>query len=104
MDLIDRQAAIDAVKAIKFGLWEIDIPSPTVPEYREHHEQVTELMGVCDCWIKKLTEYQSVQPDGIPLEWIDKHLEWLDSCDNDLAQLAIVSIRRMVELWKIDRT
>lgn len=46
----------------------------------------------------------SAQPDGIPLEWIDKHLEWLDNCDNDFAQLAKVSIRAMVDLWKKDRT
>ncbi len=46
----------------------------------------------------------SVQPDGIPLEWIDKHLEWLDNCDNDFAQLAKVSIRAMVEIWKKDKT
>ena len=45
----------------------------------------------------------SAQPDGIPLEWIDKHLEWLDNCDNDFAQLAKVSIKAMVELWKKDR-
>lgn len=43
------------------------------------------------------------QPDGISLEWINKHLEWLDNCDNDFAQLAKVSIRAMVELWKKDR-
>ena len=46
----------------------------------------------------------SAQPDGITLEWIDKHLEWLDNCDNDFAQLAKVSIRAMVEIWKKDRT
>ena len=42
------------------------------------------------------------QPDEIPLEWIDKHLEWLDNCDNDFAQLAKVGIKAMVELWKKD--
>ena len=41
----------------------------------------------------------SAQPDGIPLEWINKHLEWLDNCDNDFAQLAKVSIRAMVECY-----
>lgn len=46
----------------------------------------------------------STQPDGISLEWIDKHLEWLDNCDNDFAQLAKVGIRAMVDLWKKDRT
>lgn len=41
--------------------------------------------------------------DAVPVEWIDKHLEWLDNCDNDFAQLAKVSIKAMVELWKKDR-
>jgi len=43
------------------------------------------------------------QPDGISLEWIDKHLEWLDNCDNDFAQLAKVGIKAMVEIWKKDK-
>ena len=46
----------------------------------------------------------SVQPDVIPLEWITKHLEWLDNCDNDFAQLAKVGIRAMVEIWEKEKT
>ena len=51
----------------------------------------------------RIMQLPPAQPDGIPLEWIDKHLEWLDNCDNDFAQLAKVSIKAMVELWKKDR-
>lgn len=51
-----------------------------------------------------LKQLPSVQQEAISLEWIDKHLEWLDNCDNDFAQLAKVGIRAMVELWKKDRT
>ena len=80
-DLISRQAAIDAVAE---GL------KRTFVEYRDVAE-------------KMLNKVPSAQPDGIPLEWIDKHLEWLDNCDNDFAQLAKVSIKAMVELWKKDR-
>ena len=47
--------------------------------------------------------FPSAQPDGISLEWIDKHLEWLDNCDNDFAQLAKVGIKAMVEMWKKDK-
>ena len=54
----------------------------------------------CSNWDKWET---SEQPDGISLEWIDKHLEWLDNCDNDFAQLAKVGIRAMVEIWKRDK-
>ncbi len=53
--------------------------------------------------MEEIEKLPSAQPDGIPLEWIDKHLEWLDNCDNDFAQLAKVSIKAMVELWKKDR-
>lgn len=54
--------------------------------------------------INAMKSLPSAQLDGIPLEWIDKHLEWLDNCDNDFAQLAKVSIRAMVEIWKKDKT
>ena len=54
-------------------------------------------------WKEYIKALPSAQPDVIPLEWIDKHLEWLDNCDNDFAQLAKVSIKAMVELWKKDR-
>ena len=84
-DLISRQAAIDALTAL-------EEPAPTARH----------LSAIFDCEdaIKALP---SAQPDAIPLEWIAKHLEWLDNCDNDFAQLAKVSIKAMVELWKKDR-
>jgi len=53
---IEADRAIDALKAIRYGLWEIDIPSPTVPEYIEHHEQIKNMMEITDGWIKKLEE------------------------------------------------
>lgn len=56
MAYIDKKSAIDALKAIRYGLWEIDIPSPTVPEYVEHHEQIKNMMEITDGWIKKLEE------------------------------------------------
>lgn len=40
--------------------------------------------------------------DAVPVAWINKHLEWLDNCDNDFAQLAKVGIRGMLELWRKD--
>ena len=53
--------------------------------------------------IKFIKSLPPAQPDGISLEWIDKHLEWLDNCDNDFAQLAKVGIKAMVEIWKKDK-
>ena len=79
-DTISRTAAIDVVKSL-MGDYEL---SRTVQT--------------------GLHILPSAQPDGIPLEWIDKHLEWLDNCDNDFAQLAKVGIRAMVEIWKKDKT
>lgn len=40
---------------------------------------------------------------AIPIEWINKHLEWLDNCDNDFAQLATVAIRAMVKIWQSEQ-
>ena len=70
-DLISRKAAIDAIKAIKYGLWEIDIPSPTVPEYVEHHEQIANMMGVCDNWLERIGSLPSAQPEHrwIPVKY-----------------------------------
>ena len=55
VEMIDKKTCIDALKAIKHGLWEIDIPSPgNCPEYIEHHKQIQEMMGVVDNWIFRL--------------------------------------------------
>ena len=69
-------------------------------------DDLRDRMTVVDYWsvIERVKALPSAQPDGIPLEWIDKHLEWLDNCDNDFAQLAKVGIRAMVEIWKKDKT
>ena len=79
-DTISRQAAIGLIERMK--------------PYHQDADDIAEMIA----------NMPSAQPDGIPLEWIDKHLEWLDNCDNDFAQLAKVSIRAMVELWKKDKT
>lgn len=47
-----------------------------------------------------IMEYIDEVQYGISLEWINKHLEWLDSLDNEFAQLAKISIKTMVESWK----
>lgn len=59
-DFISKRTAIDALRAIKYGLWEIDIPSPTVPEYVEHHEQIKNMMEIVDGWIKRIKEEPAV--------------------------------------------
>ena len=44
--MVKKEDVRRAFDKIKLRLWEIDIPSPTVPEYIEHHEQVTDLMNL----------------------------------------------------------
>ena len=112
-DTISRQAAIDVVDSETVS---------TNPDHFKSSEKFIEFMDDADIasfgkwqWANgfntalvatkvQLKKLPSAQPDGIPLEWIDKHLEWLDNCDNDFAQLAKVSIRAMVEIWKKDKT
>ena len=62
-DSISRQAAIDALDEIRHALWEIDIPSPTVPEYVEHHEQVQSVWKLLDKKQKELYVLPSVHPE-----------------------------------------
>ena len=61
-DLISRQAAIDALDEIRHALREIDIPSPTVPEYIEHHEQIQSVWKLLDKKQKELYVMPSAQP------------------------------------------
>ena len=66
-EYIKKTSAIEAIKAIKYGLWEVDIPSPSCPEYVEHHEQITELMGICDKRIEMIQNMPSAN-EWIPVE------------------------------------
>lgn len=75
MPYIDKKSAIDALKAIRYGLWEIDIPSPTVPEYVEHHEQIKNMLEITDGWIKKLEE----QPTADVVE--RKKGKWIENTE-----------------------
>ena len=61
---------------------------------------VEDVKKVTDEVVKCLKALPTV--DAVPVSWINKHLEWLDNCDNDFAQLAKVSIRAMLELWGKD--
>lgn len=61
-DLINRETALRAIEEICFALWETDIPSPTVPEYIEHHEQVQRVMILAEKWGKKLRDAPDIQP------------------------------------------
>ena len=79
-DLISRQAAIEALDEIRHALWEIDIPSPTVPEYVEHHEQVQSVWKLLDKKKKELYVLSSAQPEIIRCKGC-KHWDGVDTCD-----------------------
>lgn len=51
-----NNVAKEAIKEIREMCWGYDIPSPCCPEYREHHEQMQKIIGLCDSWLKKLEE------------------------------------------------
>lgn len=56
MNKICIQAVINDLQEIQDEIWDVDIPSPTVPEYREHHEQMQMLMAYVGEKIKKWKE------------------------------------------------
>ena len=95
-DTIYRRDAHNAVRRNTFRL--------TLAEEQngEGHVMWSAEAVYSDVMENELLELPSAQPDVIPLEWIAKHLEWLDNCDNDFAQLAKVGIRAMVEIWGKD--
>ena len=43
----------DLLNEIRLKVWLYDIPSPTVPEYIEHHEQITDILKLIDEKIKE---------------------------------------------------
>lgn len=62
-ELISKEVAIDTLKAVRDLVWDVDIPSPTVPEYIEHHEQMQSIMRNIDILTDKIIKMPSVQPE-----------------------------------------
>lgn len=81
-DLINRQAAIDAVNS-----WR-----------GRFSEEYNEAIDDCENSIIKLP---SIQPElSIPLSWIERYIEWLKSLDNEFVNLAAAHISVMVKKWR----
>ena len=87
-DLISRQAAIDALDEIRHALWEIDIPSPTVPEYIEHHEQVQSVWKLLDKKQKEFYAMPSAQPEPIKINIDDFNKEDWERLKKELGKYA----------------
>jgi hypothetical protein len=48
-----------------------------------------------------IMRFPSAQPEpAIPLSWIEKHIEWHKSLDNEFANLAAAHISVMVKKWR----
>lgn len=62
-DVIEKQneklkGVVSDLKEIYDEIWGFDIPSPTCPEYKEHHLQMQSLMKFVKQKIKKYEEVQ----------------------------------------------
>lgn len=66
MDKLIDEIVTD-LESIWDKLWEIDIPSPTVPEYIEHHEQVQSVMkyvsGLSQKYVNKYRQTEGVKDE-----------------------------------------
>ena len=71
-DMIRRDTAIDELERIRNRLWEIDIPSPTVPEYIEHHEQVQSVMKAVTESVDRIWE-EPAQPERKKGKWTNEN-------------------------------
>ena len=99
-DLISRQAAIEAIKEIKDKIWDVNIPSPTVPEYIEHHQQMIHLMDECDNKLHELYLLPSAQPEQ---RWIPVSERMPEPridvwCNSDMGQM-VGYYDEYVETW-----
>ena len=60
-----------------------------------------------DNWCEEvyiLQRVPSAQPEpSIPLSWINEHIEWLKSLDNEFANLAATHISVMVKKWRSEQ-
>lgn len=59
-DFISRETALDLIDRIRFKVWLFDIPSPTVPEYIEHHEQIQHMLEEIDAVRKEVEQLPGI--------------------------------------------
>ena len=84
-DLIERQAAIDAVHKNYDGILDFHSDGETVAQSFEDI----------------LTALPSAQPEpSIPISWIEKQIDWLKSMDNEFSNLTAMNISVLVKKWR----
>lgn len=52
-------------------------------------------------WLRELQERR--KEPAIPVAWIEKHIEWLKSLDNEFANLAAAHISVMLKKWRSEQ-
>ena len=66
---MNKKEVINDLDDILNVLWDIDIPSPTVPEYIEHHDQVQSVMKYVG---KKIDKYKNKKFNLFECPWCHK--------------------------------
>lgn len=90
--MIRKRAATTSLERIYDALWDVDIPSPTVPEYVEHHEEIQMLMKMVRREQKKINALPSMA--DMIIERIRKEQE---ESGNDLTVEDVIGIIREVD-------
>lgn len=70
---INADAVNVSLDRIREEVWLHDIPSPTVPEYIEHHDAIQQIMLVIDKERKLLSDAAT---DAIPCEVLERYADW----------------------------
>ena len=89
-DVIKRQSVLDSFKRI-------------CDNYCEDKKHGLAMCRSCylDDAISIVENLSSAQLDSaIPLSWIEEHIEWLKSLDNEFANLTAIQISSMVKKWR----
>ena len=87
-DLISRMETVEHLRRV------LDATVP-ITDYDEGYVDGVEF------GISTVSTMPTIQPEpAIPLSWIEKHIEWHKSLDNEFANLAAAHISVMVKKWR----
>jgi len=70
---INADAVNAALDRMREEVWLNDIPSPTVPEYIEHHDAIQLILLVIDKERKRLDDAAA---DAVPWEFLERYADW----------------------------
>lgn len=64
----------------------------------EYLEEWVDFSGVAEAYDMAIEALRQPEP-SIPLSWIEEHIEWLKSLDNEFANLVVGYISVMLKKW-----